>query len=266
MYIKSYIPNPILQEFIEEFVILEVGYNEVVKDFYPNNAALMCFDITQRHFRFGEEDFRFAPLSENVSLCFVGVLDRHYSVKSIPKKTIQVLFTPCGAYRFLRMKLSDFTNLATDAQLIMPGIKDTIAAMEDLYADDLACIDLLQQYFINRLNSSKIRISENMAQISYACDEIKRHAGDIAIKELCRRVNMSENRFRVHFSEKVGITPKAFCLTEKLIQLQKTLQDKTDINWIAMCEQLNYFDQAHFIKSFKSHFGCTPAQFQKNNA
>lgn len=227
----------------------------------------MCFDITKNHFRFGEDAFRFSEGSGPNSLCFVGVLDQYFSVESTPQKILQVVFTPCGAFRFLRMSMSTFTNVGTDAQVLFTDIRDTIARMEDFHGNEETCIMLLEQYFLGRLRNTSLRLSEEkVTQISYACQLIKNTAGNISIKKLCRLVNISENRFRVHFNEKVGVSPKAFCQTERLFQVKEILLNSEDADWIALCENFNFFDQAHFIKSFKTQFGCTPRQFVKSYA
>jgi hypothetical protein len=47
--IVRHIPHPALRHFIEAFVVVDVEENDIVKDFYPANSVLMCFDITQQH-------------------------------------------------------------------------------------------------------------------------------------------------------------------------------------------------------------------------
>ncbi len=258
-----HIPHIALQKYIEAFVVLEISEREVIKDFYPTNFTIMCFDITKKHFRVDDTAIHFSEVSDSAPLSFVGVVDHYFFVKSTPEKTIQVIFKPYGAFRFLEEEMSEFTNLGTDARFILPDIKDTIARMEDLYESETDCIKLLESYFLERVRKDNFQTDTALDKISFACNEIKKNSGDIRIKELCRKINMSETRFRVHFSKKVGISPKTFCRIEKLNKINKVLLEKDGTDWIDLCEAFNFFDQAHFIHSFKTHFGCTPTQFIK---
>lgn len=245
--------------------MLELEENEVVKDFYPTNAALMCFDITQKHFRFGDEAFSFSDASDTVSLCFVGVLDRYFPVESVPRTILQVVFSPSGAYHFFKNNMSSFTNLGVNAQFMHADIGDTIARMEDAHLHKITCIKLLEDYFLGRLYNNET-VTNNAAKIQFACNEIIRSAGNIRISELCSTINMSENRFRVHFNEQIGISPKTFCRIEKLKQINTILENDENADWMELCHTYNFFDQAHFIKGFKSYFGCTPTQFLKKQS
>ncbi|WP_126970481.1 helix-turn-helix transcriptional regulator [Gynurincola endophyticus] len=262
MKIVRHIPHPALRHFIEAFVVVDVEENEIVKDFYPTNAALMCFDITQQHYRFGDATFNFSDASDTVSFCFVGVLDRYFPVERVPRTILQVIFSPFGAYHFFKTKMSSFTNTGLNAEFIHSGIKDTIARMEDVHGDKVACIRLLEVYFLQILQRSET-VSVSAGKIHFACNEMIKQAGNIRIKELCSKINMSENRLRVHFNEMIGISPKTFCRSEKLKQINEILVNDQEVDWMELCHTYNFFDQSHFIKGFKAYFGCTPGEFLK---
>ncbi|WP_447637061.1 helix-turn-helix domain-containing protein [Flavobacterium microcysteis] len=261
MKITTHIPHMALQEFIEAFVVCEIEENDRITDFYPTNSAVMCFDITQTHFRFGGDSFRFSKESDRSSLCFVGVINNYFALEHIPKKTIRVMFKPYGAFRFFGAEMSVFTNLGTDVRLVAPDITDIVSKMEDSFGKETVCVKLLETYFLEKLRKKQASSSFGLDRISFACNEIKKYSGTIQIKELCKKINMSENRFRVHFNEKVGISPKAFCQIEKMNRVNQMLIGDKNADWASLCENFNFFDQAHFIKSFKTYFGCTPTQF-----
>lgn len=254
MKISSFLPHPSLQPYIEAYSIMERGEDEIITDHYPMYKTFMCFDITQKHLGIiGLPDFDF-------SLGFSGVCDRHLALKSTPQKLLQVVFKPHGAYRFFNMNMAGLVNNGTDVQLLLPDMKDVVAKMEELYPQELKCMEVLETYFLQRIKKREKYI-KNLDQIAFACAEIKRFMGDIKIKELCHKVNMSETRFRLHFAEKIGISAKSFCQIEKMNRVESILQQDKMIDWKELCEKLNYYDQNHFIKSFKAHFGCTPKQF-----
>jgi AraC-like DNA-binding protein len=85
--------------------------------------------------------------------------------------------------------------------------------------------------------------------------------GAIRIRELHEKLLISQSPFEKRFRRVVGTTPKKFAsivrLNTVLDQLNET-RTLTDI-----CYKNSFFDQPHFIKSFKQFTGDTPENFKR---
>jgi len=51
-----------------------------------------------------------------------------------------------------------------------------------------------------------------------------------------------------------------------VIEAAEQLATGAGADWSQMAQELGYFDQAHFIKDFKSIIGVTPAEYAKSAA
>lgn len=68
----------------------------------------------------------------------------------------------------------------------------------------------------------------------------------------------SERQFRRRFEEAVGIGPKVF---SRIIRFQRALRAIERAGLLPAALECGYYDQAHFIKDFKSFAGEAPAAY-----
>jgi AraC-like DNA-binding protein len=68
------------------------------------------------------------------------------------------------------------------------------------------------------------------------------------------------------FSQYVGVSPKWVIKRYRLHEAAEQLAHGERGDWSQMAQGLGYFDQAHFIKDFKSIIGVTPAEYAKGSA
>lgn len=87
--------------------------------------------------------------------------------------------------------------------------------------------------------------------------------GLIRVSEMAEKTGYSERYINRVFIEQMGVSPKTFC---KIIQFQRSLEF---LNYGApdkMTEAavyLGFYDQAQFIKNFRTYAGITPKQYLK---
>jgi len=85
------------------------------------------------------------------------------------------------------------------------------------------------------------------------------------LHHLHKKYKFSERTMERLFKNTMGISPKTF---QRLVRFEKTLallKDPSVKNTTTIGYMLNYNDQSHFIKDFKSFSNITPFQFQRNN-
>jgi AraC-like DNA-binding protein len=251
---KMFVPHPLLQPYIEGYVLFENNNIHTLTHYHPDYHSIICFDINRKHL-----------LAEGIkeiksSMVFVGPVDNYVTISRVPDRLLQVIFKPYGAFYLLGTAIRKISGVGMDAGILLDDIKETIHRIEDVYPNEAECFKLFDQYFLNKLKHAA-RTTATVEQIAYACSIIQQNAGNVKMKEICRQLNMSETSFRAHFSEKVGMTPKAFAQIEKMNHVKSYLEQHPSLDWITICEQYNFFDQTHFIKHFKKYFGCTPMAY-----
>lgn len=116
---------------------------------------------------------------------------------------------------------------------------------------------MLDAHFLGLLSKTSIAADSRLYE---SIDVILRTAGTASIeRELLRGI--SARQLRRLFEFYIGDTPKAF---SKVVRFQKLLQSPGAILKNRSYLDAGYYDQAHFIREFKSLYGLTPSKvFEK---
>jgi AraC-like DNA-binding protein len=81
------------------------------------------------------------------------------------------------------------------------------------------------------------------------------------VADVAARHHVSERTLQRLFSAYVGIGPKWVLQRYRLHEAVEQLQGQGSIDWARLALELGYYDQAHFVRDFRSLVGRTPAQY-----
>jgi AraC-like DNA-binding protein len=98
-------------------------------------------------------------------------------------------------------------------------------------------------------------------QIRKAIQTIIDHKGQITIKDICSKIQITERTMERRFINEVGISAKQF---STIIQFQFSLEQLAKKEFKKLTDVVynnGYTDQSHFIKVFKAFTGKTPKAF-----
>jgi AraC-like DNA-binding protein len=115
---------------------------------------------------------------------------------------------------------------------------------------------------INFVNDELTALSQSLSPspIEKAIDSICSARGVIPIASICEMSNTSERQLERLFSRHVGLSPKFFSRVVRLSYIFQLAQQKKLI-WAEVGLESGFYDQAHFIKDFKSFTGDDPTQY-----
>ncbi|WP_214756583.1 MULTISPECIES: helix-turn-helix domain-containing protein [unclassified Exiguobacterium] len=149
---------------------------------------------------------------------------------------------------------------------------ETAYTMSDHYiqgAEELRTIEAVQRYtkealceFTDQVNKSKqLRHS---APIIKCQSYVFKHLYDaITLQDVARFVNLHPNYLSSLFKKEVGLSFTEYVLREKIAEAKKLLK-YTDSSLSEIYTWLNFHDQSHFTKVFKTYTGTTPKQFKQH--
>ena len=102
-----------------------------------------------------------------------------------------------------------------------------------------------------------VLLDRNLQTITQAVDLIEKNEGNIKLSELVDHFELSDRALRDQFHKYIGCAPKEFI---RLVQLKKSLYQMnfTNDSLTGVTYRNNYFDQPHFINSFKKITGKSP--------
>ena len=100
-------------------------------------------------------------------------------------------------------------------------------------------------------------------QLNFALQLINETDGLMDIVQLRDKVGMARASFQNYFKEQVGVSPKMYSRIVRANAVYKQLNQTNTKDWHQIICDFEYFDQAHFIKDFKSITKLKPNQFFK---
>nr|WP_106779352.1 helix-turn-helix domain-containing protein [Lysinibacillus timonensis] len=107
----------------------------------------------------------------------------------------------------------------------------------------------------------KITIQNDMTK--FIIQKIYASKGMISVKALSDDIGYTEQYIRRKFTEKLGFSPKQF---SKIVQFQHVIDEfflTPDLSTQDIVYENGFYDQAHFIKTFKQMTHFTPKQYQQ---
>ena len=104
---------------------------------------------------------------------------------------------------------------------------------------------------------------ENIILINKIIDLTNEDRAIIKVDDIVERMNINKRTLQRLFNQYVGVTPKWVIKRFRLHEAVGELAKNKTVDWTKLALELGYFDQAHFIKDFKSIIGKTPSEYEK---
>jgi AraC-like DNA-binding protein len=169
-----------------------------------------------------------------------------------------VEFYPAGACHFFDFPLSEIENQSIDLSDIfnkeIRQVEETLCFKKTVWERVAVIEEFLHKKYSPFASHEDLLINRGV-------ELIKQYHGQISANSLSDKLSVTLKSLERKFSCKLGKTPKQYI---KLIRFQETLKDfsvNKNINLTEYAYRNGYFDQAHFIKDFKTYSGYTPGEF-----
>lgn len=172
-----------------------------------------------------------------------------------------IKFRPGGFYPFVRFPLSTITDrsLTLDEVFHSDGTEyeQEMLSLEE----ENAKIGCAEQFLRARLPGQDTNV-----------DLIRRIVERVAADKTIVKVEQISSLFAVNvrmlqrlFHHYVGVSPKWVIKRYRLHEAVETMNEGTVVDWVQLALGLGYYDQAHFIKDFKTLVGRTPGEYAQMN-
>jgi len=169
-----------------------------------------------------------------------------------------VRFRPHTAGLFLRSSVATLNDTATDLADVFGA--DIPRLQEQLLAapTEAARLDHLEHFLLRALDSRPNTRAFRL--VEFALQRLLAHPQGLRLGEVARQCGISPRYLHQLFLAFVGMPPTQFLrimrLQRSLACLHRSLDSLTGVAYAS-----GYFDQAHFIRDFKSFTGLTPSQY-----
>lgn len=246
-------PDPRLAPFVRCFWFMERDYgvpgaHEVV---WPDGKTelLVLADGQYEHER--------EPLPRDL---LIGPLTKPFTLTS-PGRVglVGVRFWPWGFWPFFRMPVGRLRNhLCAYADVAGPRAGQLQESVTSTGMEAGAA--MLEKHLLEAVAA---RTLENHPLVAPLARVILAAEGMLSVQELEDRSGVSSRHLERLFQEVVGLTPKKLSVIVRFDKARRAIFWNPDVDLIEVANQVGYYDQSHFIRDFRSHFGMTPGEFRE---
>lgn len=251
---KVFFPSPVLSRYVKYYWTCAHDRN-VQEVMYPTGCLELCIDITDG------ETVRHRG-NQSMIVPRVEVLG-HWTIPTsatIKKGNTCLItrFQPYAASLFFPNQLSDFTNASIDLFDIFSRESSEFyhRLMEQPLLEQK--VQVLEAFLLNRLVKTS-KDQEKIAIVGGLCDFICRSGESFDMERLAAETGFSHRYIQKLFLNYVGISPKSFFSVQRFNKSLELVRS-SNLSLTSIAYECGYYDQAHFIREFKSFTGITPSR------
>lgn len=163
-----------------------------------------------------------------------------------------IKFRPGGYYPFVKTPIARLTNRVIP--LDDASLEQRVLAKRS----ERAMIDVAEAYLRGQ-NPRRDAVAERMGTI---VEDIAQDRTITTVEMLARKSEMGVRSLQRLFSRYIGVSPKWVINRHRLHEVVDRLAKGETVDWTRLALDLGYFDQAHFIRDFKSIIGRTPSDYR----
>ncbi|MBS1606784.1 MAG: helix-turn-helix transcriptional regulator [Bacteroidetes bacterium] len=222
---------------------------------FPTGCVELCIDIS------GGDTIRHRG-DRSMTVPRLEVLG-HWTIptRASIKKGNTCLITrmqPYAGSLFFPNQVSEFTNESIDLYDILDN--ESVGFYNRLMDQPLLeeKVKVLEAFLTDRLYKTR-KDQQKINLVEGLCRSISRNNDSFDLNRLAAEFGFSERYIQKLFFDYVGITLKSFFSVQRFNKSLGLVRSAT-MSLTNIAYECGYYDQAHFIKEFRSYTGLTPSQ------
>jgi AraC-like DNA-binding protein len=170
-----------------------------------------------------------------------------------------IKFKPGAFYPFWKSPISQLSDGSISVQEVFGSAGEALAQAILAEEEQTKRIAIAEEFLRARLPEP----DENVAMINRIVDRTITDREITQVDDIVRLFNLNKRTLQRIFSQYVGVSPKWVIKRYRLHEAAEQLAGGEVVDWPKIALELGYFDQAHFIKDFKTIVGESPAEYIK---
>ncbi|TGL92394.1 AraC family transcriptional regulator [Leptospira barantonii] len=171
-----------------------------------------------------------------------------------------IKFKPGAFYPFFQKPIRTLTNRSIPIESVFSVNVSKLEHSILTAKDNDQRIEITESILFERLPE----IDANILWIQEVVQLILDQKEILRAEDVAQKVGVNLRTLQRLFSRYVGVTPKWVIQRYRLHEAAERLENGENVDGSGLALDLGYFDQAHFIKDFKSMIGISPEKYSKN--
>jgi AraC-like DNA-binding protein len=191
----------------------------------------------------------------------VGVMQGKFSRLLRDKgQVFGIKFRPGAFYPFLKSPVSNLTDKTINVSTVFGKegemLEDEILSLKDRKK----MVARAENFFQANLPMK----DENITLVNRITDFVIQNRQVTKVDHIVDHFDMHKRMLQRLFTQYVGVSAKWVIKRYRLHEAIDCMAQGDTIDWLKLACDLGYFDQAHFIKDFKSIVGKSPEEYMKS--
>lgn len=241
------LPHPLLKNYISNYTITFPGSGTISQNYtvIPNGSGTLLFSFDGNQIQNG----LFGPAT------IINAVGESANTQQL---IFIIEFYPHGLIPFTRIVQDELKDRLLPLDDITPSLYRLLYNAFDQARDAYDLLSKVDQILLSCVQNYTLR-----EELNLSLDKIISNSGNISVKELATAAVYSERHLNRLFRQYVGVSIKTL---SSLIRLNKSIRllQGQQLSITHVSHQMGYYDEAHFIHSFKSVCGITPQNYLKN--
>jgi AraC-like DNA-binding protein len=257
MKYSTFVPHFHLQPLVECYWIAEgntAGWQKIVPDGFPEIIL---------HFGDAYEISADQIKVERQSRTLVaGQLSQPVFLRPTGRSgVLGIKFKPTGIWRMFYCRMDELMDQALASGDVLRNNLEALSAKIGAARDDKTRIEEVENFLLHQLKKTK-----PATIVDAVLNDVRTQRGQLSMKDLASRHNITPRKLERDFQEQVGMTAKMYSRLNRFTHvfglLQQPVMSKVEAVYLS-----GYFDQAHFNKEFRGFAGENPeAYFRQNHS
>lgn len=175
-------------------------------------------------------------------------------------RVLGIKFRPAGFHPFSRSPVSGLTDRVI-------GLRDAFGVKGEAYEEAILALKDEEEMVETAEDFLRERVperDENVEVVNRIVGRIAANREITKVDDIANSLHLSKRTLQRLFERYVGVGPKWVIRRYRLHEAADRLADGEAVDLPEMALKLGYFDQAHFIKDFKTIVGASPAEYVRS--
>jgi AraC-like DNA-binding protein len=250
-------PGKPIGDFVERFWQISDSPSHRQERIVPSGTLELVVNLREDEFRIYDPDhsevcrrYSGSIVSGTYQRAFVIDAKQHASV-------VGIHFKPGGAFPFLRIGPGELADRHVELEALWGTTATELRERLCEAGSPAERFELLEQALTARLNLQR----ESHYAVRFGLSVLMGSDAKPKMREIAKRVGLSQRQFIQVFTNEVGLTPKLFHRVKRFQRAFASLRRIPTPDWGDLAFECGYFDQSHFINDFRGFSGLRPSEF-----